>query len=299
MSARSYTTSFDNAYRSSRGDYSDRHSRSASSRQNSRGFSDAQRTQRNERAQRTPGNTRAHQRYESADNSTEQDRSTPIASLFARMSRLRRTRNKEKAGRLFDRQYAQDSDMQSFDSLRDNQAVQPRAALYKGEMGSSHRRAARMQTSSRNNTFKQAARTTYRDESSQRRHRFPRRWQVISIVVVAFLVVGCAFLYEPAQQYYQQIRERDRLQAEYEAVQERNDYIQTQINALSTDEGVADKARADLGWIEPGETLGTVSGLDADDYTDFVANIVPGSIEAPETWYSGFLDPFFGVGGDS
>ena len=28
---------------------------------------------------------------------------------------------------------------------------------------------------------------------------------------------------------------------------------------------------------------------------DFIANVSPGSITAPETWYSAFLDPLFGV----
>ncbi len=305
MSTRAYTTSLNNtdySPHSGRNGRDSRNGRNVSSHLSHRRFSDSQSSQGNQRSQKSQSSSaraRGYQRYEFDEDDVKQDRPTSTSSVSARVSQARRTRTKKKADRRFDRQYGGNSDMQSFDSLQDDQAAQPRAALYKGEMGSRHRRAARMQTNLSNSASKRRIRTAYGDKASQKPHRFPRRWQVISLVVVAFLVVGCAFLYAPAQQYYQQIRERDRVQAEYEAVQGRNDYIQTQINALSTDEGVADKARADLGWIEPGETLGSVSGLDVDQYTDFVANIIPGSIEAPETWYSGFLDPFFGVGADN
>ncbi len=212
--------------------------------------------------------------------------------ISARMARARRSYTKKKADRRFERQYG------SFDDSRMNNAASakaaPRAAVYKTKMGSNHRKAARMQQKS------SGAATRYRTRSgfnatSKRTRRFPARWQIVCLGVIAFVVIGCAVLYAPAQQYYQEIRERDRLQAEYEAVQARNDYIQDQIDILSTDEGVADKARADLGWIEPGETLGSVSGLSSEGESDFVANIIPGSIEAPETWYSRILDPLFNV----
>ena len=35
--------------------------------------------------------------------------------------------------------------------------------------------------------------------------------------------------------------------------------------------------------------------LDEDEASTFRANITPGSVEAPETWYSPFLDALFGV----
>ena len=42
--------------------------------------------------------------------------------------------------------------------------------------------------------------------------------------------------------------------------------------------------------------MATVTGVDAaEDDSTFTANIVPGTIEAPETWYSEILDPIFGV----
>ena len=48
------------------------------------------------------------------------------------------------------------------------------------------------------------------------------------------------------------------------------------------------------GWVSKGENAVTVYGLDLDDDSTFTASIVPGSIPAPETWYSKLLDPIFG-----
>ena len=61
------------------------------------------------------------------------------------------------------------------------------------------------------------------------------------------------FLYGPAQQLYQDIRERDRLAAEYEAVTERNAAIEASVDALSTEAGIEDAARTQLGWVHEGE----------------------------------------------
>lgn len=92
------------------------------------------------------------------------------------------------------------------------------------------------------------------------------------------------------------MRECDRLQAEYEAIENRNAAIQEEIDALATDEGLEDRAREELGWSKTGEHAVTVYGLgDGEGETAFSANIVAGSVEAPETWYSRWLDPLFGV----
>lgn len=121
------------------------------------------------------------------------------------------------------------------------------------------------------------------------------RWGVASLVVSVCLVFSCAFLYGPAQQYYQEVRERDRLQAEYTAVQQRNDALQDEVDTLSTNEGVEDRAHEEFGWVKSDETAGSVTGIDVEKESDFRANIVPDSIDPPDTWYSGILDPLFGV----
>ena len=109
---------------------------------------------------------------------------------------------------------------------------------------------------------------------------------------VLCLGLGAAFLYGPAQQLYQDIRERDRLAAEYEAVTERNAAIEASVDALSTEAGIEDAARTQLGC----EHAVSVSGLDEkDEASEFRGNIVSEDITAPDTWYSDLLDPLFGV----
>ena len=117
-----------------------------------------------------------------------------------------------------------------------------------------------------------------------------------SIAVVACLVLACVYLYPTARQYYLSVRECDRLQAEYAAIEQRNEAIQSEVDALGTSEGVEDRARKELGWAKVGEHAATVRGLDGvEDESTFTASIVAGSTQVPETWYSVWLDPFFGV----
>ena len=58
-------------------------------------------------------------------------------------------------------------------------------------------------------------------------------------------------------------------------------------------------AHEQFGWVPEGEQTANVHGLAADAGNDegsnFTANIVVGSVEAPETWYSPVLDALFGV----
>lgn len=197
--------------------------------------------------------------------------------------KLKRTAAKGKADRKYARQYGAADAAGASDA-----AAGPRAAVYKTEMGTQHKRAARMQGSSSSHD-----RATSSGKASPKRGRFSVG-AIASLAVAACLVFSCAFLYAPAQQYYQELRERDRLQAEYDAVQQRNDAIQDEVDYLSTAAGVEDRARREYGWVKKNESAGAVVGLDVEEESTFRANIVPGSIKAPETWYS-FLDPFFGV----
>ena len=110
-------------------------------------------------------------------------------------------------------------------------------------------------------------------------------------------MLSCAFLYPPAQQYYHALRERDQLAAEYAALEERNGALESDVSSLQTDAGIEDRAHEQFGWVKKGEDTANVRGLDLDEdeASTFRANITPGSVEAPETWYSPFLDALFGV----
>lgn len=119
---------------------------------------------------------------------------------------------------------------------------------------------------------------------------------MVSAVVVACLTLSCLFLYPAARQYYQVMRENDRLQAEYDAVEQRNSAIQGEVDSLNTEDGVKARAHEQLGWVEDGEQTAVVRGLETGDGDGgFLANVPSGSIKAPETWYSPALDALFGV----
>ena len=203
---------------------------------------------------------------------------------LSRFEKLKRKYAKDKADRKFARQYGGGGDAASGEGGS-------RAAVYKGEMGSAHRRSSRMQ----NEESSSASRRTRGGDSQKPASRLVRKPWFIATAATAFcLVFTVSFLYPSAAQLYHSVRERDQLQAEYAAIEQRNDSIQATVDALSTDAGVEDRAHQEFGWVSKGENAVTVYGLDLDDDSTFTASIVPGSIPAPETWYSKLLDPIFG-----
>ena len=205
----------------------------------------------------------------------------PEPARLSRLQKLKRERAKNKVDRTFSKQ---DGDQTSSAA-----SSGPRAAVYKGEMGATHRKAARMQN------------TDAGMDASAKRSGFGRGFAssprfMVGVALAACLVLTGIFLYPSAQQYYVTMRECDRLQAEYEAIENRNANIQSEVDALATDAGVEDRAREEFGWVKTGEHAVNVRGLDVgEDESTFRANIVPGSVKAPETWYSKWLDPLFGV----
>lgn len=203
---------------------------------------------------------------------------------LSRFEKLKRKHAKDKADRKFARQYGGNGDAASGEGGS-------RAAVYKGEMGSAHRRSSRMQSEESSS----ASRRTRGGDSQKPAARLVRKPWFIAAAVAAFcLVFTVSFLYPSAAQLYHSVRERDQLQAEYAAIEQRNDSIQASVDALSTDAGVEDRAHQEFGWVSKGENAVTVYGLDLDSDSTFTASIVPGSIPAPETWYSKLLDPIFG-----
>lgn len=203
----------------------------------------------------------------------------------SKFAQIKKKFSKRMAGRAFTKQYG-DAGNSSADPAEGGS----RAALYKGEMGGIQKRATRMQAqASPSSTGKMM-------NASKGSFFRSRRFITFGAAAACLLALGL-FLYPPAQQYYQTVRECDRLQAEYEAINARNDAVETKVNSLSTDEGVENQARDEFGWVTKDEVVVNVTGVTADsaNKSTFQANIMPGSVPAPETWYSKFLDPFFGV----
>ena len=202
----------------------------------------------------------------------------------SRRASRKRARAKIKAGRAFAKQFGD----------TDSAASQTgsRAAVYKGEMGAKHRQAARMQGKAGSQASAKRGSTAGSGASLVSSPRF-----IACAAVAVCLALSCLFLYPSAQQYYQSVRDRDRLAAEYAALVERNGAIEGEVATLQTDSGIESRAHEQLGWVKDGEQTAKVSGLSAsqDEGASVHANIVSGSIDAPETWYSPFLDPLFGV----
>lgn len=168
----------------------------------------------------------------------------------------------------------------------------PRAAVYAAKMGAKHRKAAHALKQKASDGLS-AASGFIGGLTLPDLKKLPKRTMRI------LTVIGCAafltfMLYAPAQNWYHQTRERDRVAAEYEAVLDRNQALADSVDALQSDAGIEDKAHAEYGMVKEGEAAGSVSGLDVEGSTDFVANVIPGGVPAPETWYSGVLDVLFG-----
>lgn len=255
----------------------------ASSRDRSRDDESPFASERSVRSQRFADDESASDNDERLEEALSQRERGPFGRLRADSAKRRRERTKERADRAYFRQYEAGKVPEG--------AGGPRAAVYKGEMGSTHKRSSRMQQAATASSPRRGRRSS----ASEGMSLFARPWFMGLAATALCLVFGAVTLYGPAQQLYVDIREKDRLAAEYAAVVERNAAIDSQVQALETDEGVEDMARTQLGWVREGEHAVSVSGLDPKEPAEFRGNIVSEDIPLPDTWYSGFLDPLFGV----
>ena len=202
-----------------------------------------------------------------------------------------KARTKARADKMFAKQFGDSS--ASADTATKGA---PRPALYKGKMGATHRKSARMQRSS------SAGSPNARISASGWFSSIPVTSRSLKIgTAVLCVILVCAFLYAPAQQYYQAQREHDRLSAEYSTIENRNKALDAQNDILASDAGMEDAVRQKYGYVKAGEESAMVSGL-SDRATDtkraaenIEASVLSGSVRAPEEWYTPLLDAFFGV----
>jgi cell division protein FtsB len=114
-------------------------------------------------------------------------------------------------------------------------------------------------------------------------------------ILLCFAIIVLS-LYAPVKSYYLASRANERLQHEYVAVEDRNDQIRAQIAYLNTAEGIADRARERFGWVPEGEQAVNITGLEVSDSTTVLpATVASGSVDAPNTQWTDFLDALFGV----
>ena len=243
-------------------------------------------------------------------------------SFFEKLTDAKRKRDKkkakEKAGKAFERQFAGASSSAASEAG-------PRAAVYKGEMGRSQRRAQHMQT---NATHKGSKSAGFRLQgnpfvypgTAQEKKREPHNKQqaqgnfftrvisklaniffgtprrLVALSMVVCVVIAGVFMYPAVKQYYTEMRHLDKVNAEYQAVSERNADLTATRDYLKSSAGVEELAHEQYGWVTEGENSVLVYGLQNDTVlADTNLYIKRGSVSAPETWYSVILDPLFGV----
>ena len=216
---------------------------------------------------------------------------TSYGSRLSKKERRQKSKAKAKAEKLFNRQFGGDAGAPA--------QAGSRAAVYKGEMGRNHKRAFNdLGGSSEGRSARGGRGAAATSRASQTKAHLSAPIWVYALGILICIAAALWFLYPMAQQYYVGLRTQDKLEAEYALLSERNAAIQSDIDRLSTDEGIEDVAREQLGWVSKGETAGVVVGLSEDETSsapDTVhSQIDSASVKTPDTWYSGVLDPLFG-----
>lgn len=220
----------------------------------------------------------------------ENVRDTPAETKKSKREKRRRDKAKARADRMFAKQIEDNR------ALSDQEDGAPRAALYEGKMGASHRRSARMQRAS--TALPQSAKINPAGWFSG--INISRRTLRVATAFICLVLVG-VFLYTPAQQYYQAQREHDKLAAEYAILEERNHALDSQNTTLSSKAGMEDAVRQKYGYVVQGDQTAVVTGLSdvttdsARDSENIEANVLASAVKAPEEWYTPYLDAFFGV----
>ena len=110
---------------------------------------------------------------------------------------------------------------------------------------------------------------------------------------IAVLIVAAAVLYPIGCTYYQALRQEQTLQAELDAVNQRNEKIDAENKQLETDEGVENQAREEYGWVKDDEKATVVVNSDDSGSGDMPSQVDGSKIEPPHTWYYDILDIIF------
>lgn len=130
-------------------------------------------------------------------------------------------------------------------------------------------------------------------EGKQRRFHLAGKSRVV-LVVLGILVLCCVVLYPVGKDYYHTMREGQRLQAQIDAVDERNVTLEEETESLQTDEGIEAQARNDYNYVKEGEHAASVTNAQGSPgATDLPVQIDEDDIKAPQTWYYTILDVIF------
>ncbi|MDR1017006.1 MAG: hypothetical protein LBL67_06100 [Coriobacteriales bacterium] len=119
---------------------------------------------------------------------------------------------------------------------------------------------------------------------------------VISFTVLLCLVLAVWMLYPACQESYLTWRKQSLEQAILNAYVTRNAQISAENSALESDQGIEDRARAQLGLVKKGEKLAHIKGLSdaTDSLSDLPPKIDPTTIDIDQTWPVQLGDALFG-----
>lgn len=119
---------------------------------------------------------------------------------------------------------------------------------------------------------------------------------VALLAPILCLGLSFAILYPVAKDYFEVHYAVAQLEAEFDAVSQRNDTIEKQIQWLQTDEGVEYRAREAYGWVKEGESVLNVTGADSTSTSTVLPTAVPtGSVQAESTWVDNLVKKVFGL----
>jgi hypothetical protein len=117
----------------------------------------------------------------------------------------------------------------------------------------------------------------------------------VAVGLVLVFVAAGFILYPVTRDAYVSYREKSRIEAEYQAILDRNAAIQARIDHLETLEGIEDRAREQFGWVREGEEAVNITGLQtAESSTVLPESVAAGSIAPTSDWLSQILDALFG-----
>lgn len=123
------------------------------------------------------------------------------------------------------------------------------------------------------------------------------RTRRVIAVVACIIVLVIVILYPVGRDFYSTMRTEQRLQAQLDAVNARNEAVKAENDALQTEEGIENQAHSDLGWVKEGEEAVVVTNAQGtvDNVSRLPDHLDKDSIRAPQTWYYNILDVIFFV----
>ena len=118
---------------------------------------------------------------------------------------------------------------------------------------------------------------------------------LVPLVIVGVIAFSIWSFYPVARVQYREARQKAKLEAEYQALKERNVRLAKEVARLRTPEGVEDAARENLGLVKEGEHAVVV----VDPTRETTSSSAPAidsepKVSAPRGPWTAALDAFFG-----